>query len=458
MQTEGGRHSLKIEGARYAISVDSQRRVLEDATVVVGQDGRISHVGKVAELANVGAARTIDATGGVLSPAFVNGHMHISYAHAVRGLFPDDFVGRARLREVFRLQSAMTEEEEYWTSLLAVIELVRSGTLTFVDPGSTRFLDACLQVYDDAGCRVVTGTSVIDRDSDLALPRYPTEEALARTEDFIRTYDRRLEGRLRAWAMPFSSDTCSDELLGGARRLADSYGTRMTIHHNSGPPVDGRRPTEHLEDIGALGPDVLLAHVAGLDDVEVDTIARSGASVVICPSTTLKEGSGLGRRKLPELLQRGVNVALGADSANSSNYLDAVRMMNAAALGFKDGRLDTTVVPAEQAVEMATLIGARALGLEDEIGSIEVGKWADLVLFDARRAEWRALLDPVNNLIYSADGRSVRTVVAGGRVVVDEGHVTFADEARVADRVQELGEGLLARTGTRLNRGRWPLV
>jgi cytosine/adenosine deaminase-related metal-dependent hydrolase len=426
--------------------------------VVVGQDGRISHVGKSAELADVGAGRTIDATGGVLTPAFINGHMHISYAHAVRGLFPDDFVGRARLREVFRLQSAMTEEEEYWTSLLAVIELVRSGTLTFVDPGSTRFLDACLQVYDDAGCRVVTGASVIDRDSDLALPRYSTEEALARTEDFIRTYDRRLEGRLRAWAMPFSSDTCSDDLLGGARRLADSYGTWMTIHHNSGRAIDGRRPTEHLEDIGALGPDVLLAHVAGIDDVEVDVIARSGASVVVCPSTTLKEGSGLGRRKLPELMQRGVNVALGADSANSSNYLDAVRMMNAAALGFKDGRLDTTVVPAEQAVEMATRIGARALGLEDEIGSIEVGKWADLVLFDARRAEWRALLDPVNNLIYSADGRSVRTVVAGGRVVVDDGHVTFADEARVADKVQELGEALLARTGTRVNRGRWPVV
>ena len=180
--------------------------------------------------------------------------------------------------------------------------------------------------------------------------------------------------------------------------------------------------------------------------------------MVICPSTTLKEGSGLGRRKLPELLQRGVAVALGADSANSSNYLDAVRMMNAAALGFKDGRMDPRVVPAEQAVEMATLVGARALGLDGEIGSIEVGKWADLVLFESRRAEWRALLDPVNNLIYSADGRSVRTVVAGGRVVVDEGRVLFADEAAVADRVQALGEGLLARTSTRVNRGRWPVV
>jgi 5-methylthioadenosine/S-adenosylhomocysteine deaminase len=458
MQTEGTGHSLKVEGAQYAITVDEHRRVIADAAVVVGRDGRISHVGKAAELAHVSAERTIDAAGGVLTPAFVNGHMHISYAHAVRGLFPDDFVGRARLREVFRLQSAMTEEEEYWTSLLAVIELTRSGTLTFVDPGSTRFVDACLPVYEDAGCRVITGTSVIDRESDLALPRYPTDEALARTEAFIRTYDRRLEGRLRAWAMPFSSDTCSADLLRGARRLAESLGTSMTIHHNGGPPVDGRRPTQHLAEVGALGHNVLLAHVAGIDDVEVDAIARSGASVVICPSTTLKEGSGLGSRKLPELMKAGVNVGLGADSANSSNYLDAVRMMNAAALGFKDGRLDTSVVPAEQAVEMATLIGARALGLGDETGSIEVGKQADLVLFDTRRAEWRALLDPVNNLVYSADGRSVRTVIAGGRVVVDEGRVTFADEARVADRVQELGEALLARTATRVYRGRWPVV
>ena len=107
---------------------------------------------------------------------------------------------------------------------------------------------------------------------------------------------------------------------------------------------------------------------------------------------------------------------------------------------------------------MATVLGARALGLEHEIGSIEVDKKADLVLFDTRRAEWRSLLDPVNNLVYSADGRSVRTVVANGRVVVDEGRVVFADEAEVADRVQALGEELLARTGTRINRGRWPIV
>jgi cytosine/adenosine deaminase-related metal-dependent hydrolase len=435
--------SLKIERASFAITVDAQRRVIQDATVVV-RDTRIAEVGKAHQLKDVTAERTIDAAGGVLVPAFVNGHMHISYAHAVRGLFPDDFVGRERLREVFRLQSAMTEEEEYWTSLLAIIELVRSGTLTFVDPGSTKYVDACLQAYADAGCHIITGACVIDQPSDLALPRYSTAEALERTEACIRGFDGRLNGRVHAWAMPFSRDTCSAELLSGAKRVADRCGTWMTIHHAGGI-------TAYLQEISALGPNVLLAHAAGIDDREVEIIAQSGASVVLCPSSYLKEGSGLGNRKLPELLAHGVPVGLGADSANSSNFLDGVRMMNAAATGFKG-------ISAEQALELATLTGARAVGLDREIGSIEVGKQADLVLFDARRAEWRALLDPVNNLIYSADGHSVRTVVAGGRVVVDEGCATFTDEARVADKVQELGEALLARTGTRVNRGRWPVV
>jgi cytosine/adenosine deaminase-related metal-dependent hydrolase len=251
--------------------------------------------------------------------------------------------------------------------------------------------------------------------------------------------------------MPFSTDTASPELLAGAKRLADTYGTGLTLHHAGGA-------TLYLEEIGALGPNVLLAHAPGINDAEVACIARSGASVVICPSTTLKEASGIGERKLPELLEAGVNVALGSDSANSSNYLDPLRAMNLAAVGVKDARHDVRLVPAEQALEMATLFGARALGLGDQIGSIEVGKKADLVVFDTRRAEWSAIFDPVNNLVYSADGRSVRTVIADGKIVVDDFRPLFVDEAHIADRVQELGEALLARTQTQVNRGRWPLV
>ena len=432
------------------LTLNAARHVLENASVLV-EGQRIARVGTAEELRDVTAERVIDARGGVLLPAFVNGHMHISYAHAVRGIFPDDVTGRERLLEVFRLQSAMTEEEEYWTSLLAIIELVKSGTLTFVDPGSTKFIDACLQAYADSGCQVVTGMCVTDVESDLALPLFSTEDAITRTREFIKQWNGTTRARVRAWAMPFSAEVCTPELLGATRKVAEECGTWMTVHHVGGT-------TALLRDAGALGPNVLLAHAPGISDDEVEMIAQSGASVVMCPSTTLKEGSGLGSRKLPELLARGVAVGLGVDSANSSNYLDAVRMMNAAALGFKDGRRSVQIVPAESAVEMATVVGARALGLDDEIGSIEVGKKADLVLFETRRAEWRSLLDPVNNLVYAADTRSVRYVIADGRIVVEESTVTFADEARVAEKVQELGERLLARTGTEVNRGRWPLA
>jgi 5-methylthioadenosine/S-adenosylhomocysteine deaminase len=440
--------TLRLDNARFLVTVDAERRVIRHGSVIV-EGQRITHVGPTPDLASVPAERVIDASGCVVTPAFVNAHMHISYAHAVRGIFPDDFVGRERLLEVFRLQSAMTEEEEYYTSLLAITELLKGGTVTFVDPGSTKYIDACLQVYAQTGCRIVTGTSLIDQPDSRALPSFPTDEALARTEAFIRAYDHRLDDRVRAWAMPFGSDNASAELLAGAKRLADSYQTGMTLHHAGGS-------TLRLEEIGALGENVLLAHASGIDAAEVDCIARTGASVVMCPSTILKEGSGMGDRKLPELLERGVNVALGSDSANSSNHLDTLRSMNLVASAVKDARRDVRLVPAEQALELATVLGARALGLD--IGSIEIGKKADLVVFDTRRAEWSAVFDPINNLVYSADARSVRTVIADGRVVVDDFRPLFVDEPRIADRVQELGEALLARTGTKINRGRWPIA
>ena len=456
--------SLKIENAAYAITVDPERRIIRDATIVV--DGqRITHVGKADTLEDVMADRVIDGAGFLVTPAFVNGHMHISYAHAVRGIFRDDFVGRERLTQVFRLQWEMTEEEEYATSLLAITELLKSGTVSFLDPGSTKFLDACMQVYADSNCRIITGESLIDQPGPLQLPQYSTEEALARTEQLIRKYDHHLGDRVRVWAMPFGTDMATRELLVGAKRLADQYGTGITLHHSSGGPTRerfqreyGLSPTEFLGEIGVLGPNVLLAHVAGIDDVEVERIAQTGTPVVICPSTTVKEGAGLGDRKIPEFLARGVDVGIGNDSANSSNYLDTVRAMNAMAVGVKDGRHDATLVPAETAVEMATIMGARGFGLGDQIGSIEVGKKADLVLFDTRRSEWRSLIDPVNNLVYAADGRTVHTVIADGRVVVENHKPTFVDEARLCDQVQAIGEALLTRTGTKPLGTRWPIL
>jgi len=179
----------------------------------------------------------------------------------------------------------------------------------------------------------------------------------------------------------------------------------------------------------------------------------------MCPVTAAKGARGataLGR--MPELLARGVRVALGCDSPNNSNHLDPVRTMNMAAIQYKDARQDIRLVPAETALEMGTRLGAAALGLGDEIGAIEAGKRADLVLFDTRRPEWQALWNPVNNLIYNTDGRSVHTVVIDGRVVVDDYRQSFVDEGRLFATVQEIGERLQSRTGITFPRSRWPVV
>jgi 5-methylthioadenosine/S-adenosylhomocysteine deaminase len=455
--------TLKIEHARYVVTLDGGRRIIQDGSILV--DGpRISRVGKAAELAGAPADRTIDARHFVVIPGFVNGHMHISYAHAVRGIFLDDL--GSPLPYVFKLQMAMTEEEEYHTTLLGLVELIKNGTVCFVDPGSTKFPDACLQAYEDAGIRVILGECVADQEAPFPLPRYGTDEATARTASFIRKWDGRLEGRIRAWAMPFSPETCSAHLLGSLKRLADQHGTGLTLHHGSGTAArreslarHGLRPTEYLEANGVLGPNVLLAHVLGLDDAELQCVARSGAAVTMCPVTAAKGAKGIADQgRMPELLQRGVRVALGSDSPNNSNHLDMVRTMNMAAMQYKDARQDMRQIPAEQALEMATLLGAQALGLGGELGSIESAKRADLVLFDTRRPEWQALFNPVNNLVYNADGRSVHTVIVDGRVVVDAYRQSFVDEERLFARVQEIGEHLLARTGVTLPRSRWPIV
>ncbi len=455
--------SLKIENARYVLTLDRQRRIIQDGAIVV-EGGRISHVGKAGELAAVRAGRVIDARQLLVTPGFVNGHMHISYAHAVRGIFPDDQA--SPLLHVFALQSAMTEEEEYYTSLLGIVELLKNGTVCFLDPGSTKFPDACLQAYDDSGVRVILGECVTDQDAPFTLPRYSTNEAVARTSSFLEKWHGRLQGRVRAWAMPFSPETCSAELLRALKRVADEHGTGLTLHHGSGAKARaeyaarcGLRPTEYLESIGVLGPNVLLAHVLGLDDAEIDCVARTATAVTMCPITAAKSGRGVPEHgRMPELLAKGVRVALGCDSPNNSNHLDLVRTMNMAAIQYKDARQDTRQIPAETTLEMATLLGAQALGLGGELGSIEPGKRADLVLFDTQRPEWQALFNPVNNLVYNADGRSVRTVIVNGRVVVEDHRQSFVDEPHLFSRVQEIGERLQARTGVTFPRSRWPLV
>ncbi|MCZ6788658.1 MAG: amidohydrolase [Chloroflexi bacterium] len=455
--------TLKIEGALFIITVDPERRIIRDGSILV-EGQRITRVGKASELASVPADRVIDAREMVITPGFTNGHMHISYAHATRGIFPDD-LGPEYLPNVFKLQAIMTEEEEYYTSLLGITELLKYGTTTFVDPGSTKYLDACMKAYEESGCRIIVGWQVTDRPNPLNVPVYETQEAIERMEETIKSYDHRLDDRVRAWAMPFSAGFASDELLVAAKALADKYQTGMTIHHVIRPESAeasmkqyGKRPTEHLEDLGVLGPNLLLAHALGVNEAELDAIERTQTKVVMNPTAAIKGGSGTTKTGLlPEMVERGIGVGIGTDAGNNSNLVESMRAMYLVAVLYKDGRQDVKMIPAETAVELATISGARSLGLDDQIGSIEAGKKADLVLFDTKRPEWRTIFNPVNNLVYNADGRSVHTVIVDGRVVVEDHKPLFVDEWELIQKVQKIGEDMLARTGVSFPQ-RWPMV
>ncbi len=454
---------IKIEGARFIITMDPQRRIIGDGTVVV-QGQRIIQVGKAAELAEVQADRVIDARDMVLIPGFCNGHMHISYAHATRGIFPDD-LGSAYLPNVFKLQSVMTEDEEYYTSLLAITELLKYGTTTFLDPGSTKHLGRCLDAYRQAGCRIIVGTHVTDRPNSLNLPVSSTADAIGIVEATIREFDGQLDGRVQAWAMPFAPSVCSDELLVECKRLADHHGTGLTLHYNNGESYvaasikeTGLRPTQYLEKLGVLGENVTLSHMLGLDQSEVEVLANTGTRAVVVPTAAVKGGAGMTQSGLlPEMLDAGMTVGLGTDAGNNSNLLETNRAMYLIAVLYKDARQDSRTIPAETALEMATIQGAEALGLGGEVGSLEVGKKADLVLFDTRSAEWQTLFNPVNNLVYNADGRSVHTVMVDGKIVVEDHKPLFVDEWDLIQKVQGIGEDMLARTGLSFP-PRWPVI
>jgi cytosine/adenosine deaminase-related metal-dependent hydrolase len=458
------RQTLKIEGARFLVTVDASRRIIQDGSMLI-EGQRIARVGKTAELKGVPADQVIDAHDMVVTPGFINNHMHISYAHAVRGIFPDDLNPGVYLANVFALQGAMNEEDEYYTSLLGITELLKYGTTCFLDPGSTKFLDACMQAYEASGCRIVVGAQVVDQPNPINIPVTTTQDAIAIMEKTIQTYDHRLNDRVRAWAMPFSADYSTQELLVAAKRLADQHQVGLTLHQSNDPPSIqasieryGKRPIEYLESIGVLGPNVLLSHVIGLDDQEIEAMARTQTKAVMAPTAALKMGRGMtSKGKLPEMLQKGVCVSLGTDAGNNSNLIETQRSMYLVTVLYKDARQTTTVVPPETALEMATINGAKALGLDHEIGSIEVGKKADLVLFDTRRPEWRSLFNPINNLVYNADGRSVHSVIVDGTIVVQDHTPRYVDEWQLIQKVQGIGERLLARTGVHFPL-RWPVV
>jgi 5-methylthioadenosine/S-adenosylhomocysteine deaminase len=451
---------ILIEHA-VVISMDPARRIFGDGSVLVDGE-RIVQVGRASDVRPLGPPdRVIDGRGALVLPGFIDTHAHLS-EHLSRGLMPDEVpVDRYVPDWYVPLYASITREEEAAAAQLACLEMLRTGTTTFCEAGTLFDVPAVARAVDAVGLRAILGRWTWDLASGPGPLKQSTDEALHLSETVLAEVNGKLSPRVTAWPLLIGFGTCSERLIRGAHGLAERYGTGWGMmqfaSHPSRKTAD-TLPLATLDAWGVLGPRTKLAHMVHVDFADIALLARRDVKIAHCPSAALKHVKGLSAHgRFADMLDAGVCVSLGGDSANGSNHFDMLRLMYLAALVPKDARLDPGVMPPERVLEMATIHGARALGLERDIGSLEAGKRADLIVFDLDLPEWRPLLDPVNTLVYSASAASVRTVMIDGRVVLDERRVTTVNEGEILAQAERLSKSLLARAGLAA-RPKWPML
>ena len=432
---------LIIANIAWLITMDPGRRVIRDAAIAI-DGGKIVAVGKSADVAaRCPARKSVDGRDTVATPGFVDCHLHSSFQLS-RGLADEANAQSFLFERMYPYEAALDRDDVRISATLAATELLRHGVTCFIDPGNYH-PDASVEGVMATGIRMIVSRSSFDLTKSVLgiLPERMIETtavAMERAEAMLERYGKSGNPRLGASASFRGLNNASDELIIGLKKLADRYGALLQTHacfsystHDSSVARTGLAEIERLESLGVIDERMLIVHSGWLEPQEVEILARRRPSLVCAPSSSLHNGYGnflFG--KLPELLALGVNVALGSDHA-SSGIVDMAQEIRLACCCYKEARINPRVMPPETGLEMATINGAKAALISERIGSIEVGKEADIVLFDANRPEWQPLINPVSNLVYGATGDSVRDVFVMGDQVVTDGRLTRIDEAKL---------------------------
>lgn len=452
----------------WVVTMDQERRIFRDGAIVIRGD-QIVGVGPSDDITRQFSAReSIDGTDRfVVTPGFVNGHIHVTGEPITRGLVPDNTNWQENVFGwLIPTYLAQSSSDEKLSAQLAALEMLRTGTTCFVEAGTILDLDAVFEALSETGIRGRLGQWLQDRAFD------PTEDqaqltkaAVAKMTEQQARYPASKDALLAAAPCLVGHNTSTDELWREATRLARDTGVGLTAHMSADPAdsnyyleTTGKRAIEHLHEIDALGEHLSLTHAVHVDMNEVDLLAQSGTSVTHCPMTAMKGGYGATSVGLfPEMAENGVNLLLGTDGANNGNTSDIMRAMFCTAGIFKDMRRDTNIFPATKVLEMSTINGAKAARISSAIGSIEVGKKADFVLHDRNRPEWRPLINPVNQLVYAADGRGVHSVWVNGVRVIDNYRSTLIDEEKLYADIEAASNELVSRTN-RPSPLSWPIL
>ena len=458
-----------IENLDFVLTVDKDDTVIRDAAIVI-HDDRFVDIGPTAKVLQRHSREGFDEirdgrmTG--LCPGFVDSHVHLSETLS-RAVFPDNLPTRAWVFHWAKpFYAHITEEDEYWGALVGTTEMLRSGTTCFLDMGSQYDPGIMVRAMEQTGIRGITARHAADNKPDV-LPRGWSDEmvrhhffpdaatALVELRSCVEKHNGALDGRARCWVNIEGKEPCTLELHVGARKLAEELGVGTTYHLATSieearicKAKYGRWPISRLEKAGGLGSNLVIAHGAAVSDDELELLNRYDTKVAFCPSSSFKLGKGASRiGKYPELLHAGVTVSLGTDGVSAAGNMNLMRQMFVSAGVFKDCRMQPDIFCVRDALRAATIEGAKALLWDDEIGSIEVGKKADFVLFDLDHIEWTPFHDPLQALVFSASTASISETWVDGNAVYQDGRVANVDEAGARAKARKLAAAAVERAG-----------
>jgi cytosine/adenosine deaminase-related metal-dependent hydrolase len=427
------------------LTIDADSHVLEGD--VACRDGVLVQVGG-SYTPETSDYQILDATGHVVMPGLVQSHVHMCQTLA-RGRAENLELLDWLTRVVWPYEAALDRGDVKASALLACTELLTGGTTAILDMGTVRHTDALFEAARDSGLRATIGKAMMDDASCPPGLRESTADSLAESARLLRDWHGRDRGRLRYAYAPRFVLSCTDDLLRETARAARAAGVRVHTHASENKSevaeVVKRRGADnvvHLHRLGMSGRDVCLAHCVWLTDEERGILRETGTHLLHCPSSNLKLGSGIA--PVPELLAEGVALSLGADGAPCNNNLDGFLEMRLAALIHRP-RAGARAMPASEVVRMATMGGAAALGLEAEIGSLEVGKRADVISVDVGGAHVVPTADPYAQVVFACRSTDVVDVVVDGRVVVRDRRLLTADRAKIVAEARERAGRVFAR-------------
>ena len=388
--------------------------------------------------------KVIDAEGKILLPGLVNTHTHLSMT-LFRGLADDLSLDSWLNDHIWPMEANLNGDYCYIGALLGAVELIKSGTTTFSD--MYFYMEDVARAVEDAGIRAVLSYGMIDFGIE-----EKREAEIKENMALFNACNGMADGRIKVFFGPHSPYTASEELLVKVRELADENGMGIHIHVsetqkeiNDSLDERGLRPFEYLEKIGFLGPDVVAAHCVWLSDNEIEIIKKHGVKVSHNPCSNMKLASGIA--PVSKLIENGICVSIGTDGASSNNNLDLIEELKTASLLQKVSTLDPKVLDSNESIRMATIKGAEALGLDDEIGTIEVGKKADIILIDTAAANMTPDSSSLSsNVVYSANGSNVDTTICNGKILMENKKLTTLDEeeiyAKARQAIKELKEAI----------------